>query len=89
MNMLLWAIQVAGLNRAKVRDVLAYLPEPWPGVTGEIQLSAALDDVGDVYLARRENGRWNYYSRQDLGIPRGDIPPRDRVSRGGSGPAAP
>ena len=24
MNMLIWAIQVAGLNRAKIRDVLAY-----------------------------------------------------------------
>ena len=51
MNLLLWAIGHAGLNRAKIRDVLAYLPEPWPGITGDIQLSAALDDVGDVYLA--------------------------------------
>ena len=34
MNMLLWAIQNAGLNRAKIRDVLAYRSEPWPGVTG-------------------------------------------------------
>jgi len=82
MNMLLWAVQVAGLNRAKIRDVLAYLPAPWPGVTGDIQLSAALDDVGDVFLARREGDRWHYYSRKDLGIPKGDIPPRDRLSRG-------
>jgi ABC-type branched-subunit amino acid transport system substrate-binding protein len=82
MNMLLWGIQVAGLNRAKIRDVLAYLPEPWPGVTGDIQLSAALDDVGDVYLAKREGGRWHYHSRKDLEIPKGYIPPRDRVSRG-------
>ena len=51
MNMLIWAIQVAGLNRAKIRDVLAYLPQPWPGVTGDIVLSAALDDVADTYLA--------------------------------------
>jgi hypothetical protein len=72
---------VAGLNRAKIRDVLAYLPEPWPGVTGDIQLSACLDDVGDVFLARFENGDWQYYSRTDLGIPKGYIPPRDRVSR--------
>ena len=63
MNMLIWAIQVAGLNRAKIRDVLAYLPAPWPGVTGDIVMSACLDDVGDVYLAKRENGRWKYYSR--------------------------
>ncbi len=40
MNMLIWAIQDAGLNRAKIRDVIAYLPDPWPGVTGDIVLSA-------------------------------------------------
>lgn len=81
MNMLIWATQVAGLNRAKIRDVLAYLPHPWPGVTGDIPLSACLDDVGDTYLARRENGAWKYYSRADLAIPKGYIPPRDRLSR--------
>jgi len=85
MNMLVWTVQVAGLNRAKIRDVLAYLP-PWPGVTGEIVLSAALDDVGEVFLAKYENGRWDYYSREKLEIPRGYIPPRDRVSRTGSSP---
>ncbi len=81
MNLLIWAIQVAGLNRAKIRDVIAYLPRPWPGVTGDIPLSACLDDVGDVFLAKREGGRWRYYSREELQIPRGYIPPRDRVSR--------
>jgi ABC-type branched-subunit amino acid transport system substrate-binding protein len=81
MNLLIWAIQVAGLNRAKIRDVIAYLPKPWPGVTGDIPLSAALDDVGDVFLAKFENGDWEYFSREDLDIPRGYIPPRDRVSR--------
>jgi ABC-type branched-subunit amino acid transport system substrate-binding protein len=81
MNMLIWATQVAGLNRAKIRDVLAYMPQPWPGVTGKIQLSACLDDVGDVYLAEFKDGDWHYYSRSDLQIPKGYIPPRDRVSR--------
>ncbi len=85
MNMLIWAIEVAGLNRAKIRDVLAYLPAPWPGVTGDIVMSACLDDVGDVYLGKRENGRWNYYSRADLGIPRGYIAPRDRVHQESTG----
>jgi hypothetical protein len=72
---------VAGLNRAKIRDVLAYLPEPWPGVTGDIQLSACLDDVGEVFLAEFKRGDWQYHSRTDLGVPEGYIPPRDRVSR--------
>lgn len=72
-NMLLWAIQTAGLNRAKIRDVLAYRAEPFPGVTGDIPLSSAMDDAGEVFLTRYENGKWNYYSREDLGIPRGNI----------------
>ena len=74
MNMLIWAIQVAGLNRAKIRDVLAHRTEPWPGVTGDIPLSAILDDMGEVFLARFENGAWNYLSRDDLQITRSDIP---------------
>ena len=65
MNMFIWAIQTAGLNRAKIRDVIAYRSEPFPGVTGDIPLSAALDDDGrclsgpprerpmEVLLARR------------------------------------
>lgn len=81
MNLLIWAAEVGGLNRAKIRDLIAYLPKPWPGVTGDIPLSAALDDVGDVFLAKFENGDWKYYSREQLDIPRGYIPPRDRVSR--------
>ncbi len=81
MNMLIWAVQVAGLNRAKIRDVLAHRTRPWNGVTGDILLSACHDDVGDVFLTKRENGKWKFYSREDLKIPRGYIPPRDRVSR--------
>jgi len=78
MNMLIWAIQVAGLNRAKIRDVLAYRTTPWPGVTGDIPLSACLDDLGEVFLAKRENGRWRFLSRRDLDLPRGPMPAQDR-----------
>jgi ABC-type branched-subunit amino acid transport system substrate-binding protein len=69
MNMLIDAIQTAGLNRAKVRDVLAHRNRPWPGVTGDIALSAVLDDMGEVFLAKRLNGKWKYFSRKDLQIP--------------------
>jgi branched-chain amino acid transport system substrate-binding protein len=74
MNLLIWAIQNAGLNRAKIRDVLAYRNEPWPGVTGDIPFSAALDDIGEVFLARYEGSRWRYYSREELKVPKGTIP---------------
>lgn len=77
MNMLIWAVQVAGLNRAKIRDVLAHRAQPWPGVTGDIPLSAVLDDVGEVFLARRENGTWKYYSRADLNIADTAKPPAE------------
>jgi ABC-type branched-subunit amino acid transport system substrate-binding protein len=70
MNMLIWAVQVAGLNRAKIRDVLAYRTEPWSGVTGDIPFSSAMDDAGDVFLAKYENGNWRYLSRGDLGLPK-------------------
>jgi ABC-type branched-subunit amino acid transport system substrate-binding protein len=68
-NLLIWAVQVAGLNRAKIRDALAHRTESWPGVTGDIPFSAALDDAGEVFLAKREDGRWRYYSRAELEIP--------------------
>ena len=76
MNMLIWATQVAGLNRAKIRDVLAYRTKPFPGVTGDIPFGAALEDLGDVFLARFEGGHWKYYSREDLKVPKPNIPRR-------------
>ena len=94
MNMLIWAIQHAGLNRARIRDLLAYRSEPWPGITGEIPLNAVLDDAGEVFFARWEGGDWRYYSRQDLEIPSGQIAPvtqqdpeqADLSAAGGDGP---
>jgi ABC-type branched-subunit amino acid transport system substrate-binding protein len=80
-NMLLWAIQTAGLNRAKIRDVLAFRTSPWPGVTGDIPLSSAMDDAGEVFLTRYENGAWKYFSREDLGIPRGTVVNEMRTRR--------
>ena len=77
MNMLIWAVQVAGLNRAKIRDILAYRVKPWEGVTGDITLSSVLDDIGDVYIVKRENNQWNFYSREGLRIPRDYISQRD------------
>jgi ABC-type branched-subunit amino acid transport system substrate-binding protein len=81
MDLLLWSIQVAGLNRARIRDVLAYRQKPWPGVTGPIILSAAMDDIGDVYLARVEDGRFRYLSRKELGL--GEPGPRPTADRAG------
>ncbi|HUT89702.1 MAG TPA: ABC transporter substrate-binding protein [Thermoguttaceae bacterium] len=81
MSLLIWAVQVAGLNRAKIRDVLAYRTQPWPGATGDVVFSAALDDLGDVFLAKREGSTWKYYSRKDLDLPRVETPARDRTGQ--------
>jgi ABC-type branched-subunit amino acid transport system substrate-binding protein len=81
MNLLLWSINVAGLNRARIRDLIAFLPHPWPGVAGDIVFSACLDDVGDTYVATYRDGGWKYVSRTELGIPKGYIAPRDRLNR--------
>ena len=81
MNMLVWAIQVAGLNRAKIRDVLAYRTTPWPGVTGDIPLSGCLDDAGEVFLAACENGAWKYFSRADLDIPTAPAAPQPATAQ--------
>jgi branched-chain amino acid transport system substrate-binding protein len=81
MNMLIWAVRTAGLNRAKIRDVIAHRPAPFEGVTGSIPLSACLDDLGEVFFAKVENGRYKYYSREDWDVPQGVIHPRDRVTR--------
>jgi ABC-type branched-subunit amino acid transport system substrate-binding protein len=80
-NMLIWAIQTAGLNRAKIRDALAYRTEPFQGITGEIPLSSAMDDAGEVFLAIREKGKWVYHSREELGIPRGKVMEKPRAER--------
>ncbi|MFO1499030.1 MAG: ABC transporter substrate-binding protein [Verrucomicrobiota bacterium] len=84
-NMLIWAIQTAGLNRAKIRDVLAFRAEPFPGITGDIPLSSALDDTGEVFLTRFEKGRWQYYSRNDWQIPTGHVIEQMRMQRQASG----
>lgn len=76
MNMLIWGLQNSGLNRAKLRAMLAFRNTPFPGVTGDIPFSAVLDDIGEVFLAKFENGRWSYHSREELAIPKPNIPRR-------------
>ncbi|GAB6166104.1 hypothetical protein JCM19992_21040 [Thermostilla marina] len=81
MSMLIWAIQVAGLNRAKIRDVLASRQAPWQGVTGAIPFSPTLDDAGEVYLTIRKDGRWHYYSREELDLAPVAASPNPKTTR--------
>ena len=67
-NLVIGAIEKAGLNRAKIRDALAAV-KSYPGVTGDIIFDAVHQDVGEVTLARVEKGQWRFYTREQLGLP--------------------
>jgi len=57
MNMLIEAIDRAGLNRVRIRNELAAMLE-YEGVSGRIVLDNTFNDVGAVYLGRVEEGRF-------------------------------
>ena len=63
MNILLEAIQMAGLNRAKIRDLLTDLKtfQGYEGVTGPLKLDASWNDIGSVYMAEVKNGKFIFY----------------------------
>lgn len=58
-NILIEAIRTAGLNRARLRDVLFAYRE-YAGVTGRMVFDATLNDIGPVYLATVVYGRFTY-----------------------------
>ncbi len=58
-NILIESIRKAGLNRARIRDAM-YECTYYEGVTGPIVLDASLNDIGPVYIATVENGRFVY-----------------------------
>ena len=68
MNMLIQAIETAGLNRAKIRDALEDI-NPYEGVTGAIPFSPIYSDTGPICLAFVENGKWIFRTEDELGIP--------------------
>ncbi|HDI00452.1 MAG: hypothetical protein DRP94_03860 [Candidatus Latescibacterota bacterium] len=69
MNMLIEAIEKAGLNKAKIRDALdEYRIHPYHGVTGTIILNDVYTDVGPVSIAIVKGGKFHFYSEEELGI---------------------
>ncbi len=69
MNMLLAAIEEAGLNRALIRDALAERRKKiFRGVTGEIPLNDIYTDAGPIALAELKNGEWVYMTEEEAGI---------------------
>lgn len=58
-NILIGAIRKAGLNSVRIRDALCEYKH-YEGVTGAIEFDATHNDVGSVYIATVENGRFVY-----------------------------
>ncbi|MFQ5570383.1 MAG: ABC transporter substrate-binding protein [Rhodothermales bacterium] len=60
MNMIIQAIHTAGLNRARIRDVLSAV-KGFQGVTGQIVLDATHNDVGPVWLVEIRDGAFHFF----------------------------
>jgi ABC-type branched-subunit amino acid transport system substrate-binding protein len=58
-KILIDAVRKAGLNRARIRDVL-YEYTHYDGVTGSIDFDTTLNDIGPVYIATVKGGRFIY-----------------------------
>ncbi len=62
MNLIIKAVKKAGLNRVLIRDVLTDLKtfQGYNGVTGKIILDASWNDIGNIYIAKVQNGKFKY-----------------------------
>ena len=63
MNLIIQAIEQAGLNRVKIRDLLTDLNtfQGYQGVTGRLVLDASWNDVGDIWMAEIKDGEFVYF----------------------------
>jgi branched-chain amino acid transport system substrate-binding protein len=63
MNIIIEAIQKAGLNRVLIRDILTDMKtfQGYEGVTGKIVFDATWNDVGPIFMARVQNGKFDFF----------------------------
>ena len=62
MNIIIKAIEKAGLNKALIRDLLTDLKtfQGYQGITGEIILDASWNDIGRIWMAEVRNGEFHF-----------------------------
>jgi len=60
MNMIIEAIQKAGLNRYLIRDVMTGI-KSYQGITGEIILDGAFNDVGAIWMSKIKMASMNFF----------------------------
>jgi branched-chain amino acid transport system substrate-binding protein len=63
MNIILEAIQKAGLNRVLIRDLMCDLKtfQNYQGVTGKIVFDGTWNDIGDIWMARVRQGKFEFF----------------------------
>ncbi len=62
-NILIAAVEKAGLNRGKVMDVLRrYETKTYAGVSGEAEFDYTLNNIAPVTMTRVENGKFVYWT---------------------------
>jgi branched-chain amino acid transport system substrate-binding protein len=63
MNMLVAAIEKAGLNRGKIMDAFRdYQQKTYEGVTGRAEFDHTLNNIAPVMMAKVENGKFVYWN---------------------------
>jgi ABC-type branched-subunit amino acid transport system substrate-binding protein len=65
MNMIIAAIEKAGLNRALIRDQLAAMSN-YKGVTGKKELDAVFSDRSPATLAILIDGEFEFYNQEEI-----------------------
>lgn len=70
MNMIIKAIHSAGLNRVLIRDVLTDLKtfQNYDGITGTIILDGSWNDIGEIWMAEVQNGKFKYSIPPSIGV---------------------
>ena len=63
MNIIIDAINIAGLNRYLIRDVITDLKtfQGYQGITGEIILDASWNDIGAIWMTEVRNGKFEFF----------------------------
>ncbi len=60
MTLLVQAIRIGGLNRARIRDALSAV-RSFQGVTGEIIFDATQNDSGPIWLAEVRDSAFRFF----------------------------
>ena len=68
LNIIIKSIEIAGLNRAKIRDVMTDLKtfQGYEGVTGTLYFDASWNEIGKIFMVKIENGKFVYFPRPEF-----------------------